>query len=77
MLPHFRSVVTTANRGNVSVYTVDAVGLRVHSTDAEIGREVRALAAEGFELNQDGSNKTTLLMMSVTRTCCERIRAQA
>lgn len=45
VLPHFRNVIANANRGNVSVYTIDAAGLRVHSKDAEIGREIRAMAA--------------------------------
>ena len=31
----FDSVVATANRANVSVYTVDSAGLRVHSSQAE------------------------------------------
>jgi VWFA-related protein len=48
VLPHFRNVITTANRANVSVYTIDAAGLRVHSKDAEIGREVNAMAAMGL-----------------------------
>ena len=48
VLPHFRNVITTANRANVSVYTIDAAGLRVHSKDAEISREVNAAAAMGL-----------------------------
>jgi VWFA-related protein len=43
VLPHFRNVVATANRANVSFYTIDAVGLRVHSSDAATGRAVRAM----------------------------------
>jgi VWFA-related protein len=60
VLPHFRSVVTNANRGNVSVYTIDAAGLRVHSKDAEIGREVRSMGAAGLTVNPDGSNQSGL-----------------
>jgi VWFA-related protein len=63
VLPHFRNVITNANRGNVSVYTIDAAGLRVHSTDAEIGREVRAMGAAGLTVNLDGSNQSGLGMM--------------
>ena len=48
VLPQFRNVVATANRGNVSVYTIDAAGLRVHSKDAETGRAVRAMGAAGI-----------------------------
>ena len=29
--PRFRSVIDTANRRNVSIYALDAAGLRVHS----------------------------------------------
>jgi VWFA-related protein len=63
VLPHFRNVVTTANRANVSVYTIDAAGLRVHSKDAETGREVRAMGTAGIEVNADGSNNSSLWMM--------------
>lgn len=48
VLPHFRNVVLTANRNNVSIYTIDAAGLRVHSKDAETGREVRGMGAAGI-----------------------------
>ncbi len=48
VLPHFRNVIATANRAHVSVYTIDAAGLRVHSKDAEISREVNAAAAMGL-----------------------------
>jgi VWFA-related protein len=40
----FRSVISAANRANVSIYSVDAAGLRVDSTDAEARREINALA---------------------------------
>lgn len=63
VLPHFRNVVTTANRANVSIYTIDAAGLRVHSKDAETGREVREMGVAGVEVNADGSNRSSLWMM--------------
>jgi VWFA-related protein len=63
VMPHFRNVIINANRGNVSVYTIDAAGLRVHSKDAEIGREVRAMGAAGFTLLPDGSNSSNVGMM--------------
>jgi VWFA-related protein len=63
VMPHFRNLVINANRGNVSFYTIDVAGLRVHSKDAEIGREVRAMGAAGFKLNPDGSNSSTTMMM--------------
>ena len=60
VLPQFDSVVATANRANVSVYTVDAAGLRVHSKDAETGREVRAAGAQSMIVNPDGSTGGSL-----------------
>jgi VWFA-related protein len=63
VLPHFKDVVTTANRGNVSVYTIDGAGLRVHSADAATGRAVRAMGAEGLAINPDGSNRSDLRML--------------
>ena len=39
----FRSVISAANRANVSIYAVDAAGLRVTSSDAEAGRAMTAL----------------------------------
>jgi VWFA-related protein len=63
VLPRFKNVVATANRGNVSVYTIDAAGLRVHSKDAETGRAVRGLGAAGLALGADGSNSISLATM--------------
>jgi VWFA-related protein len=40
----FRSVIHTANRANVSVYTVDAAGLRAESVNAETREEMRQAA---------------------------------
>ena len=43
----FDSVIVTANRANVSVYTVDAAGLRVHSKATETAAQLNALGAVG------------------------------
>ncbi|MCI0490046.1 MAG: VWA domain-containing protein [Blastocatellia bacterium] len=40
----FRGVISAANRANVAIYTVDAAGLRIESTDAESRREINSLA---------------------------------
>jgi VWFA-related protein len=63
VMPHFRNVVINANRGNVSVYTIDAAGLRVHSKDAETGRAVRAMGAAGLAVGRDGTSQSSLGMM--------------
>jgi VWFA-related protein len=60
VLPHFRNIVTTANRANVSVYTIDATGLRVHSKDQETYREVNQAGNAGLKLNPDGSSQSSL-----------------
>ena len=41
----FRSVIATANRRNVSIYALDAAGLRVHSEQAATSRELGSLAS--------------------------------
>ena len=63
VLPQFDSVMATANRANVSIYTMDAAGLRVHSKDAEVGREVRAIGTAGITLTPDGSNSSNLALL--------------
>jgi VWFA-related protein len=56
----FESLVATANRAYVSVYTIDAAGLRVHSKDAETGREIRTIGAQSMVVNPDGSTGGSL-----------------
>jgi VWFA-related protein len=63
--PLFKNVVTTANRGNVSFYTIDAAGLRVHSEDGETGRAVRAIGAAGIAQTSDGSNQSSLGLLEI------------
>ena len=41
----FRSVISAANRAGVSIYTVDAAGLRAQSANAEAARQLAALGA--------------------------------
>jgi VWFA-related protein len=63
VLPHFESVVATANKANVSIYAIDAAGLRVHSGDSEAAREVRSMGLAGITVLPDGSNMSTTQMM--------------
>jgi VWFA-related protein len=42
----FRTVISNANRANVSIYTVDAMGLRAKSADVESGRAMTALGQQ-------------------------------
>lgn len=57
--PQFESVVATANRFNVTLYSIDAAGLRVHSGQSETARRVNAIAAEGMSRDPDGPGKFT------------------
>lgn len=51
----FRSVVDTANRSNVTIYSVDASGLRAESTMAEARRELTATGVERITQIENGS----------------------
>lgn len=51
----FRSVVDTANRANVTVYTVDASGLRAESTVGDIRREMNATGADRITQIETGA----------------------
>ncbi|HEX8772622.1 MAG TPA: VWA domain-containing protein [Pyrinomonadaceae bacterium] len=55
---HFRSVISAANRANVSIYTVDAAGLRVESVDAEAGRAMVALGQKRARIAGSPSDGT-------------------
>jgi VWFA-related protein len=70
--PHFQNVITTANRANVSFYTIDAAGLRVHSTDAATGRAVRAMGAAGIEVSSTGESMSSLRMLEYNEETLRR-----
>jgi VWFA-related protein len=46
--PKFDALIGEANRANVTVYTVDAVGLRVHSGEAAVARNVGVAGTQGL-----------------------------
>lgn len=45
----FRSVISNANRANVSIYTIDAAGLRAESSDAETGKAIARIGNTRLE----------------------------
>jgi VWFA-related protein len=45
--PKFDALIVEANRANITFYPVDAVGLRVHSKEMELSRNVGVAAAQG------------------------------
>ncbi len=57
----FRSVISAANRANVSIYTIDAAGLRVQSSGITSASQINSAASRGgansssTSLNQGGS----------------------
>ena len=65
VLPHFHNVVITANRHNVSIYTIDAAGLRVHSSDQATAREVRGIgdANLGAVMETDAGGRPLVAML--------------
>ena len=63
VMPHFERAVAEANLARVTVYSVDAAGLRVHSADAATAREVGAMAAASRGVSPDGGNYSSLAMM--------------
>lgn len=48
VMARFESVVASANRANVTVYAIDAAGLRAHSSTAETARNIQALGARSL-----------------------------
>ena len=46
--PRFDAIIGYANRANITFYPVDAAGLRLHSKEAELGRNVSVAGAQGI-----------------------------
>jgi VWFA-related protein len=46
--PKFEAIIGHANRANITFYPVDASGLRLHSKDAELSRNVNLAGAQGI-----------------------------
>ncbi|HEV2763063.1 MAG TPA: VWA domain-containing protein, partial [Pyrinomonadaceae bacterium] len=60
----FRAVVSNANRANVSIYPVDAAGLRAESPNAEAQRELQSLGARRIRQTSTGLDDTSGQPMS-------------
>jgi len=61
VLPAFQSLVAEANRANVSVYTVDSAGLRVHSADAETSRRINGAGIAATTIDDTGGHSNPAL----------------
>ena len=55
ILPQFRDVVSVANQANVTIYTIDALGLRTDSAESESRRQQGAIAASAAARASSGS----------------------
>lgn len=55
----FPAVISAANRANVSIYTIDAAGLRVESGTAEAAREINSLAQRRMQQVGRGNDTGT------------------
>src|ERR1044072_5464031 len=53
----FPAVINAANRANVSIYSIDAAGLRVESGTAEAARELNSIAAAGMGNQARGDDR--------------------
>ena len=65
----FPSVINAANRANVSIYSIDAAGLRIQSGTAEAARELNSIAAAGLARQGRGNDRGSSgpLMRSLER----------
>src|SRR6266511_4048611 len=55
----FPAVISAANRANVSIYTIDAAGLRTESGSAESARELNSIAAQRMGQQSRGSDRVS------------------
>ena len=63
VLARFSDVVATANRGQVTIYTIDTAGLRVGSQEAATRDQIAEMAKKGVEVASDGGNASDLRML--------------
>lgn len=53
----FPSVINAANRANVSIYSIDAAGLRIQSGTLEAAKELNSIAAAGMAQQGRGNDR--------------------
>ena len=64
---NFRTVISNANRANVSIYAVDAIGLRAKSADVESGRAMTALGQQRAAQASSGNDSFSSMMRDSER----------
>jgi VWFA-related protein len=55
----FPAVISAANKANVSVYTIDAAGLRTESGTAEAARELNSISTQRMQTQARGNDRGT------------------
>lgn len=55
----FPAVINAANRANVSIYSIDAAGLRIESGTAEAAREINSIAAARMAQQGRGNDRVS------------------
>ena len=77
----FPAVVNAANRANVSIYSIDAAGLRIESGTPEAARELNSIAARGWQhklvVTIEVASGPYMRALDTTKICCASIRAVA
>ena len=59
---NFRTVISNANRANVSIYAIDAAGLRAKSVDVETGQQMTALGQARSNQAASGHDEFSSMM---------------
>lgn len=57
VMQKFPSVINAANRANVSIYSIDAAGLRIQSGTAEAARELNSIVAANMARQAAGTDR--------------------
>jgi len=63
----FRSLIHTANKANVSVYAMDAAGLRAESMNAEVAEEMRQAQQQRLSQLESGRDAGGIMMRGLER----------
>ena len=71
--PKFDAIIGLANRANITVYPVDATGLRVHSKEMEVSHNVNVAGSQGVGDERRGDGPWTRTS-SGRINCCRRGR---
>lgn len=57
VMQKFPAVINAANRANVSIYSIDAAGLRINSGTLEAAQELKSIAAAGMATQASGNDR--------------------